>query len=366
MPSSLKAFFKMESLSGIVLFLAAVAAMLVANSPLSASYHSLLEVQVGFLSVEHWINDGLMAFFFFVVGLEIKAELTVGHLASFERALLPVAGAIGGMVVPALIYFVFVQDRGWGIPIATDIAFAVGVLSLFGKKIPAELKVFLLALAIADDLGAVLVIALFYTDKISPLYLVSAITSVVFIFIFVRLKFRSPWLHVPLGLVVWFLVHESGVHATIAGAVLGFLVPEPRFWIRRLHAWSSFVIMPLFAFANAGLSFSDVTIAEALTHPLVNGISCGLLIGKPLGIFGASWLAVRSGYARLGFAWRELAGVACLGGIGFSVSLFIAGLALKEPHALELAKLGIVKGSLLSAVLGCFLLIYFRAPDRKA
>jgi NhaA family Na+:H+ antiporter len=352
-------FFKTEAAGGIVLFAAALAAILVANSPLREGVVSLLNAPLGPFSFTGWINDALMAIFFFVVGMEIKSELTTGSLTTFERAVFPVVGAIGGMIVPVAIFLFFVHDgassRGWAIPMATDIAFAVGVLSLFGRRIPSELKVFLLALAIADDLGAVLVIALVYTSEIYLTYLAASFALGLLIF---GLRKRAPiWIQLPLGLAFWFCVHHSGVHATIAGVVLGFMVVHPRKWISRLHGLSSFVIMPLFAFANAGLVFGDVSLSEVLTNPLVSGVSYGLLIGKPLGIFGACWLSVRTGFAHTKIRWPLLLGAACLGGIGFTMSLFVSGLALTDVHSLELAKLGIVKGSLLSAILGAVVLV---------
>jgi NhaA family Na+:H+ antiporter len=337
-------FFKSEAASGVILLLAAVLAMLVANSTLADGYASAFATPLGPLTVSGWINDGLMAIFFFVVGMEIKSELTSGALASRDRALLPAAGALGGMILPALIYLLFQNDRGWGIPMATDIAFAVGVLSLF--RVPTQLKVFLLALAIVDDLGAVLVIALFYTSELHWLYLgLACAVGVACTFV------RGLWFAI-LGVLLWWLVHHSGIHATVAGCALGFMVRDPKPLIERLHGWSSFVIMPIFAFANAGLRFGDVSWSDVWRVPLVSGISYGLLIGKPIGILLACWIVVRLGWARLEVSWRSLAAVACLGGIGFTMSLFIAGLALSDPHAHELAKLGIVKGSLLSACVG--------------
>ncbi len=351
-------FFKTEAAGGVVLFAAALSAILVANSPLREISVSVLNATLGPFTVTGWINDGLMAIFFFVVGMEIKSELTTGSLKTFQRALFPVVGAIGGMVVPVAFFLFFARgssaEPGWAIPMATDIAFAMGVLSLFGRRIPTELKVFLLALAIADDLGAVLVIALVYTSQLFAIYL--AISIALGLLIFFNRKRAPVWIQLPLGLAFWFCVHHSGIHATIAGVVLGFFVVHPRAWISRLHGLSSFLIMPVFAFANAGLVFGDISLGEVLSNPLVSGISYGLLIGKPLGIFGACWLSVRLGFARTTIRWPLLVGAGCLGGIGFTMSLFVSGLALTDAHLLELAKLGVVKGSLLSAVAGSIVL----------
>ena len=354
-------FFKMESASGIVLLLAALLAVVIANSPLSAIYHQALEFQAGPFSVSEWINDGLMAFFFFVVGLEIKAELTDGELSTRDRAVLPVIGAVGGMIAPVLVYFCFTTNRGWGIPMATDIAFAVGVLSLF--RVRSSLKVFLLALAIVDDLGAVLVIALFYTSKIQIWSLLASVLVGAFAAWVAAGGFRVKWragAFFVSALLFWWLVHDSGIHATIAGALLGFMVKEPRSLSHRLHALSSFVVMPIFALANAGVSIGDFFV----TTPLINAVSIGLLVGKPVGIVSASWLALRSGFARMDFSPRELIGAACLGGIGFTMSIFIATLAFSG-ESLELAKLGIVRGSLLSAVLGAGLLAMTKMKRRS-
>lgn len=363
MKQSLKTFIQNESTSGIVLFVAALSAVLVANSPLRAAYESALLASVGPLTVQAWINDGLMAIFFFIVGMEVKCELTGnGSLASFERAVLPVAGALGGMVVPAIIFLFFVQSgvevRGWGIPIATDIAFALGVLSLFGRRIPGELKVFLLALAIADDLGAVLVIAVFYTTALHWLWMGASAVGIGTILVLRRSQVRNLWPYIAIGVSVWWCVHHSGLHATVAGCLLGFLVPHPRHWVLRLHGFSRFVVMPVFAFANCGLSFDGLSFGAALVSPLVSGISYGLVVGKPLGIFGASWLAVRLRLAKLGATVHlgQLFGVACLGGVGFTMSLFISGLALPA-GLMDLARLGIVKGSLLSAIFGSVVLL---------
>lgn len=373
---SARSFLKLESASGIVLMAASLLALVLANSTFSSSYHEVLTLQLGPYSTATWINDGLMALFFFVVGMEIKHELMDGALASFDRAILPVVGAAGGMIVPAFVFLFFAgateHAHGWGIPMATDIAFAVGVMALLGKRVPAQAKVFLLALAIADDLGAVLVIALFYSSGIHLLYLALAAGVTAAIYLLSKKNVRSVFVHLPLGVLLWWLVHHSGIHATIAGCALGFLMPNTdsnpddptplERWVSRLHPVSGFVIMPIFALANAGLSFVVFDWNTLWTDRLISGISYGLLIGKPLGIFGASWLAVRFGLAKLpeNVRYAHLFGAAALGGIGFTMALFVSGLALKTPEALELAKFGIVKGSLLSAALGVSVFIFLR------
>jgi NhaA family Na+:H+ antiporter len=339
-------FFETESFAGLLLLAAAILALIIANSSWHEAYTQTLSRRLGPFDLAGWINDGLMAFFFFVVGLEIKAELLHGSLSTRDRALLPVISAIGGMIVPAVVYLSLQHDRGWGIPMATDIAFAVGVLSLF--KVAPQLKIFLLALAIVDDLGAILVIAVFYTTELHWMSLLFAAAAAVGAYL-VRAR---GLLFALLGVALWWFVHESGVHATIAGCLLGFLAPKPVSLAKTLHPWSAYLVMPLFALANAGVSIRD----PFITTPLINAISLGLLIGKPLGIVGASWLAIRMKWARADFSMREFIGVACLGGIGFTMSIFIAGLAFDDVSQLEIAKLGIVRGSLLSAALGAILL----------
>lgn len=373
-------FLKFESASGVVLAVAAILAMFVANSRYADLYHSLLHANLGPLSVELWINDVLMAIFFYVVGMEIKHEISDGALASREKAMLPIVAALGGMVAPALIYAFYNSgtelSRGWGIPMATDIAFAVGVLSLLGKRVPVALKVFLLALAIADDLGAVIVIAVFYSSGIKLVSLIAAVALGALIWFLARKKIRSVPLHVGLAVVLWLLVFDSGIHATIAGCMLGFLMPNDdeapedptplERWVARLHPVVGFAIMPLFAFANAGLSFAGIDWEVALAAPLVSGISYGLLIGKPLGIFGFSWLCEKLGFVSRpeGVSLGQLFGVACLGGIGFTMALFVSRLALATPESQELAKIGIIKGSLLSAFVGSAVLFLVSRKPR--
>ncbi|MES2963401.1 MAG: Na+/H+ antiporter NhaA [Bdellovibrionota bacterium] len=378
--SNVQRFLALQSASGIVLACAALLAMVVANSSLGPLYRESLHVQLGPLTLEAWINDVLMAIFFFVVGMEIKFELSDGALASRDRAIFPVVAALGGMVAPALIYAAFNHGTdaasGWGIPMATDIAFAVGVLTLLGKRVPVALKVFLLALAIADDLGAVIVIAVFYSTGVKLLSLLAAGVLCATIWWLAKKNVRQIPLHVALGAGLWFLVHDSGIHATIAGCALGFLMPHDddnpddetplERWVARLHPVVGFAIMPIFAFANAGLSFEGLDWRAAFASPLVSGIGYGLFIGKPLGIFGFSWMAEKLGLARRpeGVGSLQLFGVACLGGIGFTMALFVSQLALRTEAVLELAKIGIIAGSLSSALVGLSILLM--ASRRRA
>jgi len=341
--SVFREFLDSEAAGGIILMVAAGLALVVANSPVSAAYFSALNAYLGPLSVSHWINDGLMAVFFLLVGLEIKREVVDGQLSTWPRRVLPGIAAAGGMAVPALIYVALNAGdgealRGWAIPTATDIAFALGVLSLLGNRVPASLKVFLTALAIIDDLGAVIIIALFYTSGLSGLYLGGAFGVLAVLIILNRSGVALLLPYLLLGLLLWFFVLQSGVHATLAGVALALTIP-----IRRapgiahdlqasplhrlehgLHAVVPFVIVPLFGFANAGVSFSGMTPA-ALVEPLTLGVALGLVAGKLIGVLGTSWIAIRAGLADMpaNAGWSHLTGVALLCGIGFTMSLFI-------------------------------------------
>jgi NhaA family Na+:H+ antiporter len=381
------AFFQHEAAGGVVLVAAAAAALIISNSPLDWLYGRLLDTPVGVragpLALEKplllWINDGLMAVFFFLVGLEIKRELLRGELSTFGQAALPVVAAVGGIVAPALIYVAInagdtVALRGWAIPSATDIAFAVGVLALLGPRIPSSLKVFLLALAILDDLGAILIIALFYT---AGLHWVSLLLAGMGAAVLLALNRRGVTRLAPYlltGIFIWVCVLKSGVHATLAGVVVAIAIPmsanaagEPTLLEQleeSLHPWVAFAILPLFAFANAGVSLQGLSLAK-LIEPVPLGIALGLFIGKPVGIFCASWVAVVGGLAPRpeGASWAQLLGVGMLGGIGFTMSLFIGMLAFTDPaHAAPL-RLGVLSGSLLSALAG-FLVLRFSAPGR--
>jgi len=374
-------FFQNEASGGIILILAAALAMLLANLGVTRDlYHAFLEtpveLRVGVLEINKnmllWINDALMAVFFLLVGLEVKRELVQGSLASRQRAAFPVIAAIGGMVVPALIYLAFnwqdpVARHGWAIPAATDIAFALGVLALLGNRVPMALKIFLMALAIIDDLGAIIIIALFYTSELSVLSLGVAAAAIAALALLNICNVRRIGIYVLVGMVLWTAVLKSGVHATLAGVIIGFFVPlkshegkSPAKQLEHvLHPWVAFMILPLFAFANAGVSLEGVTFG-GLTSMLPLGIIAGLFIGKPLGISLFCWLALKLKLASLphGTTWRQIMAVGVLCGIGFTMSIFISTLAF-GPHAPELivwAKLGILTGSLLAAFIGYALL----------
>lgn len=410
-------FTQVEASSGIILLVAAILALVWANSSFGDSYEAFwgthFDLTFGPLHLEETlrelVNDGLMAIFFFVVGLEIKRELVLGELRDPRAAALPAIAALGGMVVPALTFLYFVGgdagSQGWGIPMATDIAFAIGVVALLGRKVPVGAKLFLLALAIADDIGAITVIAIFYTADLSLTWLAWAIGGLIVIYLAQRNGIRSLIFYVPMGVAVWFATLESGVHATLAGVALGFLTPvralltpkefdtkarrilntfpvgegteldqersdhEARMLshvslesiapLNRLEhslvMWSSFVIVPLFALANAGVRFSGISIVETATSSVALGVAAGLTAGKFVGITGATYLAVRLGIGRLpkGTTWSHVFGLALLGGIGFTVSLFVTALAFpNDPVLADQAKVGIFVGSFLAGAVG--------------
>jgi NhaA family Na+:H+ antiporter len=415
-------FVRSEVLGSILLLACTVTALVVANSPLAGDYDNLLHTKIGIswstdsfkLTLHHWINDGLMVIFFFVVGLEIKREIVVGQLSSVSRAVLPVAAAVGGMLVPAMLYAVFNVGgdgaSGWGIPMATDIAFALGVLAMFGTRAPIGLKVFLTALAIADDLGAVMVIALFYTDTIRVGALVAAGLMLVLLLAAIRMRIRRLSILLPLIVGVWLGVFASGVHATVAGILVAMVIPvkariEPQRFLtaarerldrleavrlttdsmiddqeqfdaieslhecaedmlpaalrleHTLHPVQVWFILPVFALANAGVRI-DSHILEALANPISLGIMLGLVVGKPLGITLLSWLATRfaGGSLPAGVTWSHIVGAGCLAGIGFTMSLFISGLAFVDEALIANAKIGILAASLLSGIIGFVIL----------
>ncbi len=409
--------------SGIVLVVAAVIAMLWANLPAfghsySEFWHNTsLELSFGPIhlneDLKHLVNDGLMTIFFLVVGLEIKRELVLGELRDPRKAALPVVAALGGMILPALIYVAFNAGdpavlRGWGVPMATDIAFSLGILALVGSRVPVGVRLFLLAVAVADDIGAIAVIALFYTSDLDLGYLALGVGALILIIIGAKVHVRSYVFYVPMSLIVWYGFLESGVHATIAGVILGLITPSrplyeakefdgaarrivdifptdvtpPRFRERvehearllsevaresiaplsrvehLLHSWSAFVIVPIFALANAGVELAGVDILDALTSRVALGVASGLVLGKMIGVTGFGWLVVKLGWGRLpdGVNWRHMTGTGILTGVGFTVALFIAELAFQEDIHVDLAKIGIFAGSIVAAVAGYLVL----------
>ncbi len=383
MNEAVKKFLKLESASGILLVIAMILAMITVNSFMQASYEALLQtpmqLRIGGLDLDKtlilWINDALMALFFLVVGLELKREMMVGQLSSPDQIFLPTVAAIGGIVVPALIYVYFNQGdaaamRGWAIPAATDIAFALGVLALLGSRVPPALKLFLLALAIIDDIAAIIIIALFYSGDLSTgAFMVVGGAMLVLAFFNYR-NVTSLALYLLVGVVLWVAVLKSGVHATLAGIILAFFIPlrgtkdQDRSPLMRLehnlHPTVAFVILPIFAFANAGISLEGLS-PYSLLEPIPLGIALGLFVGKQVGIFGVVWVVIKLGMARLpeGMGWVQLYGVSVLCGIGFTMSLFISSLAF-EPGSISYAtndRLGILTGSILSAVAGYLILL---------
>lgn len=419
-------FFNKEVLGSILLMLASVSAIILANSVFAKDYEHWLHLEISLSvgqysishSVLHWVNDGLMALFFFTVGLEIKREILVGELSSLKMALLPIIAAVGGMLVPGLIYVMFNYGKpglsGWGIPVATDIAFSLGAIAILGRRLPIGLRVFLTAFAIADDLGAVLIIALFYTKAIAMPYLIAGVVCVLIMLIGNLLSIRWLPFYILLGLGTWVFIMGSGVHATVAGVVVAMLIPArgkhdmirfvkrirhivdnisthrytDGYWYsiflkpehlnavhaielschqvatplqrleHALHTWVVFIILPLFAFFNAGLSFDQMPLFDAFANSITIGCVLGLFIGKPLGVGIASYFAVRCGVATLPdqVRWVHIIGAGMLGGIGFTMSLFISGLSFADAQFLNYSKLGVLSGSILSAISGLILL----------
>lgn len=370
-------FFQMEAAGGLLLIAAAALALLINNSPLSSLYRAFLEtsviVQIGALQLAKplllWINDGLMALFFLVIGLEVKREVLEGHLSNPSHIILPGAAAIGGMVIPALVYLALNHDNaaaldGWAIPMATDIAFALGVLALLGKRAPVSLKLFLMTLAIIDDLGAIIVIALVYSGELSMPSLALAGLALGLLITMNRLGVTRLAAYLIVGLVLWVCVLKSGIHATLAGVILAFCIPLRTCHSKRsplltlehsLHPWVAYAIVPLFAFANAGVSLAGASLDDFLS-PVPLGVAAGLLAGKTLGVFGLTWLVVKARLASLphNANWGQVLGVSVLCGIGFTMSLFIGALAFEHgtsPYA-GAERMGILTGSILSALLG--------------
>lgn len=372
--ATLQHFLHVEAVSGVLLFVAAGAAMLWANSPCARSYHDFWNhpISLGFggfafvRSVHFWINDALMTIFFLVVGMEIRREMHEGALSKFDQAILPVLAAVGGVAVPALIYLSFNsvagRGHGWAIPTATDIAFAVGVLALLGRSIPANVRVFLLALAIIDDIIAVLIIAVFYASGLDLSGFIVASLGVLMVLWFQRLGCGSAFAYILPAIIVWAGLLKAGVHPTLAGVVLGLMTPvrsEPEVSppvIRvqtALHPWVAYGIMPLFALANAGVNFTHTELSGGAQFVTL-GVALALCAGKPIGVIGATWLAVRTGWCRLapGVSWGGVYLVGLLAGVGFTMSIFIAMLAFTDDRLLEAAKFGVVLGSLISVTLG--------------
>lgn len=378
-------FVHHEASGGVMLLMAALLALLLANSPLASLYGALLDthlsVKIGEWGIDknllHWINDGLMAIFFFHVGLEIKRELREGELSTVKQAALPALGALGGMIVPALIYIAINREdphalAGWAIPTATDIAFAVGVLALVGSRIPPALKIYLLALAIIDDLGAILIIAFFYTSNLSMMALMLAGLGVVGLVALNRRGVTSTAAYVLMGFLVWLCVLKSGVHATLAGVITALAIPltpivsGDRYKTgeslasrlqENLHPWVNFGVLPAFAFANAGVSLAGLTMAK-LVSPIPLGIALGLFVGKTIGVYGFSRLAIALGAGTRpdGASWTQLLGVSVLAGIGFTMSLFIGMLAFPEPQYAADIRIGVLLGSICAALTGYLIL----------
>ncbi len=423
-------FTNVSAASGIVLFVAAIAAIIWANSPFGDSYKTLwatrIDIQIGAFhfseSLKDLVNDGLMVIFFFVVGLEIKRELVVGDLRDRKQAALPAIAALGGMALPALIFIAFAvgtggeATQGWGIPMATDIAFSIGIVSLLGSRVSVGAKLFLLALAIADDIGAIAVIAIFYTADLSLLWLTAAVGGLVAVYVAQRAGVRAATFYWVTGIAIWFFMLESGVHATLAGVALGLMTPvrpwygddqyfQKASWIldryrmeasaprhrervdqsalglaevaresvspldrleRSIHPWSAFVVVPIFALANAGVRFVDTDLVAVATSPVSLGVALGLLVGKIVGISLFTWAAVRLGMGKLPplTTWRDIVGLAAVAGIGFTVSLFIAELAFTTESLVDAAKIGIFIGSLLAGVVGYLILRSSKTPEQ--
>ncbi|MER8485987.1 Na+/H+ antiporter NhaA [Mesorhizobium sp. M1322] len=376
--SIFREFLDSEAAGGIILMAAAALALIVANSPLAETYFDALHADLGPLSVSHWINDGLMAVFFLLVGLEIKREMLDGQLSTWPRRVLPGVAAAGGMLVPALVYVAINRNNsaalsGWAIPTATDIAFALGVLSLLGSRVPGSLKVFLTALAIIDDLGAVVIIAVFYTSGLSLAYLGTAFAVIALLIVLNRMRVLTLLPYLVLGVVLWVLVLKSGVHATLAGVALALTIPlkvspgighdldnSPLHRLEHgLHRIVPFVVIPIFGFANAGVSLAGLS-AGTLVEPLTLGVAAGLVAGKLVGVFGSSALAIRLGFADLpvNAGWLHMVGISLLCGIGFTMSLFIGLLAFASNVELQDAvKVGILGGSFIAAILGAAVLL---------
>lgn len=384
--SPLREFLRTEAGGGVLLLAATVAALAWANSPWADSYqdfwHTSLSIGSGSWAVredlQHWVNDALMVVFFFLIGLEIKRELIVGELRDPKAASLPALAALGGMVVPAVLFLAMAgggeAGRGWAIPMATDIAFVVGILALLGRRVPARLKVFLLTLAIVDDIGAIVVIAAFYSSGLSGLWLAGAVAALAAVVMARKLGIVHPIAYLPIGVVAWYCTYRAGIHPTIAGVALGLLTPARPVRGRevlehlehRLHPWSSYLVVPIFALANAGVPLGSGALGTAAGSRLTWAVILGLVGGKILGITAVAWGATRAGAGRLppGVGMNHVLGASALGGIGFTVSLFIAGLAFTSEELQMQAKIGILAGSVIAAIVGVAILLRQSEPAK--
>ena len=376
--SVIRNFVRLESSSGVLLLIAGLIALVLSNSSFAGVFDHILHLKLYFgtnlplfyKSIQHWINDGLMVIFFFVVGLELKREFLEGELSMPSQAILPVIAAVGGMVVPAIFYLLFNFNnpetfQGWAIPSATDIAFSLGVLSLLGKKVPISLKIFLMALAIIDDLGAIIIIALFYSSNLEIFSLLVVLFILFFLYLCNRRNLQNIWIYILLGFFLWIFIQNAGIHATISGVLLAIFVPHKKTKQgslltcaeNKLHPWVAYLIMPLFALTNAGVYLGDVSLAS-LSNPVPLGIMTGLFFGKQIGVFFTTFLLIKMGYARLpsGSNWIQMYGIAMLAGIGFTMAMFINFLAFDTDIYINQAKIAILIASFTSAVLGYILL----------
>jgi NhaA family Na+:H+ antiporter len=368
----LREFLATEQAGGVVLLGASIGALFWANSLWQHGYESLWSTRAAGLTLHEWANDALMAVFFLVAGLEIKRELVVGELRDPRRAAVSAVAALGGMLVPALLYVAIARSSpaldGWAIPMATDIAFALGVVALVGDRVPSSLRLFLLTLAIVDDLGAIAVIAVFYSEGIDGPALIGAVAVVVVLALLTRAGVRQWWVLGPFAVALWVLVHASGVHATIAGVALGLLMPVDAIerLEHRLHPFTSFVVVPLFALANAGVHLTGDVLRDASTSPITIGVVVGLVAGKVIGITGATWIASRARLGGLpdGVEWRAFVGMAMVAGIGFTVSLFVTELAFGAGVLADRARIGVLAASAIAGTLGALVLRYSTSPRR--
>ena len=376
--SVIRNFVKLESSSGIILFFAGLVALILSNSNSADVFNHILHLKLYFgtnlplfyKSIQHWVNDGAMVIFFFCIGLEIKREFLEGELSMPSQAILPVIAAVGGMAVPAIFYLLFNFNnpetfQGWAIPSATDIAFSLGVLSLLGKRVPMSLKIFLMALAIIDDLGAIIIIALFYSSGLEPLSLFVVLFILFFLYLCNKRNLQNIWIYIFLGFLLWIFIQNAGIHATIAGVLLAIFIPHEKTKQgslltcaeSKLHPWVAYLIMPLFALTNAGVYLGDVSLAS-LSNPVPLGIMSGLFFGKQIGVFFTTFLLIKMGYARLPSEsnWIQMYGIALLTGIGFTMAMFINFLAFDTDIYINQAKIAILIASFASAVLGYILL----------